>query len=178
MKEKQKKLKKEVESKLKETEKLKLQIEALDSRRQKRLTTPKFILENNSSTNSINSIATDPSTNQEIEITSTSSNSNPPINYNINGIIASKFPELTNNIIFGRITGFQQDLILVEEAERKLKKVKEEYLIRCIFKNAESISISKSSIIIQFKLNSDGQILKKIISNLTIRGFLPYSNPL
>lgn len=113
MKEKQKKLKKEVESKLKETEKLKLQIEALDSRRQKRLTTPKFILENNSSTNSINSnsIATDPSTNQEIEITSTSSsNSNPPINYNINDIIASKFPELTNNIVFGRITGFQQDL--------------------------------------------------------------------
>ena len=112
MKEKQKKLKKEVESKLKETEKLKLQIEALDSRRQKRLTTPKFILENNSSTNSINSnsIATDPSTNQEIEITSTSSNSNPPINYNINDNIAYKFPELTNNIVFGRITGFQQDL--------------------------------------------------------------------
>ena len=53
-----------------------------------------------------------------------------------------------------------------------MKKVKEEYLIRCIFKNAESISISKSSIIIQFKLNSDDQIPKKIISNLTIRGFL------
>ena len=112
---------------LKEMEKLKLQIEALDSRRQKRLTTPKFILENNSSTNSINSnsIATDPSTNQEIEITSTSSsNSNPPINYNINDIIASKFPELTNNIVFGRITGFQQDLNISRRSWKEIEKSK------------------------------------------------------